>query len=485
MKNQLCFVSAFLFGCQSVWGSLSIPNPENCVSSPSQCLADEVCDPQDQICHPALAMYAVSPSLSLTVGGGSVRILGERFLPNVKVGWQGQPVADVQYVSPIELSFTLPAAQAGDWYTPITLTNPTGQAVTRSDLFSYYSDEVRFSLNQYNEPRSARNIASGDFNSDGKMDLAVIANSSTEIAICLGNGDGTIRSPTFVASGGARDLLTLDVDGNGNLDLIVSGSGTVRTYFGNGKGGFTVGPSIPTGSLPEQLVWTKLSVGPERTLLVSDSVDKTLSLLTIHSDGTYTNRQTISTGVQMSEVAACDTSGDGIDELYFVDRVDGLHVAKANGSTDYSVGVVPLSGCVALGLTCRDLNQDGRMDLLLACQNGLLPIYGQAGGMLTGAMLESGSALSTHVMAEDLNGDGWPDLVFGDQTQKATLVKLSDRRGGYLLPSVLQYEAVGMGANSVLYRVADMDRDHKPDVLLGYPFAGMTTSVAIAMNRSR
>lgn len=489
MKHYAFSVAVLLCGCQSVWGSLSIPNPENCVSSPSLCLADEVCDPHDQICHPALTIYAVSPSMAPTKGGGTVRILGERFLPDVQVSWQGQPIPDVQYVSPIELLIPLPATQAQTWLTPITVRNPTGQTVTRSDLFSYYSDSIQFAASRYSEPRSAINMAIGDFNRDGKKDVAFVSNSNSAVAICLGKGDGTIVAASYIASGSAsrstQDVQTLDVDGDGNLDLVVSAADSVQTYRGDGKGGFSAGPSIATGSTPSRLSWTKLSPSPQRTLMVSDSTDMTLTLLTLRSDGTYTRNNTIPTGSMIAESTACDTSGDGIDELYWIDPSGSLHVAQPKGVSDFLLGTVPIAGCVAQGMTCRDLNQDGRTDLLLTCQNGLLPIYGQAGGMAPGSLLALGRSPSAHVLAEDVSGDGWPDIVFGDQGQKATMTMLSDRKGGYQNPALILSEPVGLGVNSALFRVADMDGDHRPDVLIGFPFTLPLTTIAVMLNRSQ
>lgn len=488
MKSSTFLVATLLCGCQSVWGSLSIPNPENCVASPDLCLADEVCDPQDQICHPALAMYAVNPSLTPTSGGGSVRILGERFLPGVEVLWQEQKIPDVQYVSSIELSFSRPASKDGSWWTPIALRNPTGQAVKRTDLFSYYSEAARFSIQRYGEPRSARRLAIGDFNRDGKLDVAFVTGNEPAIAVCLGQGNGTLQPATYLTLGDStqsgQDIQSVDADGDGMLDLLVTTAGLIQTFRGDGKGSFVAGPSIQTGTRPEQIVWTKLSPSPQRTLMVSDAMDRTLSLLTLKSDGSYERSMVISTGTFIAESAACDTSGDGTDELYWVDGPGELHVAQKSGTGDFTQSIVPAPGCAAAGLTCRDLNQDGRPDLLLTCAKGLLPIYNTNSVLATGNLLEAGRSPSARVLAEDISGDGWPDIIFGDKTQSASLVMLSNRQGGYLSPSVIYPESVGVGVNSVVYYATDIDADHKPDVLIGYPFALSPSTIAIALNRS-
>src|SRR5260370_386173 len=105
----------------------------------------------------------------------------------------------------------------------------------------------------------------GDFNGDGKADLAVLSyngNSISYITVLLGKGDGTFATPktgqvySQPATGGdviLGTLATADFNGDGKLDLAVVGdyvsSGGVTIVLGNGDGTFTAaGPHLePTG----------------------------------------------------------------------------------------------------------------------------------------------------------------------------------------------------------------------------------------------
>ena len=74
------------------------------------------------------------------------------------------------------------------------------------------------------------NFATGDFNGDGKADLAVTENNGT-IAIFLGNGDGTFTASGSVnsASGGSPSPIAVaDFNGDGKLDIAV----TAGAYIG-------------------------------------------------------------------------------------------------------------------------------------------------------------------------------------------------------------------------------------------------------------
>jgi hypothetical protein len=83
----------------------------------------------------------------------------------------------------------------------------------------------------------------GDFNNDGKLDLALSSDSpfctSSCVEIFLGNGDGTFHAPiTGVPEYGP--FASADVNNDGKLDLIFSSDPTIaRIYLGNGDGSFS------------------------------------------------------------------------------------------------------------------------------------------------------------------------------------------------------------------------------------------------------
>jgi len=91
-------------------------------------------------------------------------------------------------------------------------------------------------------------LAAADFNNDGKGDLAWVNDYDdfgfTNLSVALGNGDGTFRAPTFPRTEwGPWTLATGDFNGDGKIDLAVSESdyssfGYFEALLGDGKGGF-------------------------------------------------------------------------------------------------------------------------------------------------------------------------------------------------------------------------------------------------------
>src|SRR5216684_1815090 len=80
-----------------------------------------------------------------------------------------------------------------------------------------------------------QSVAVGDFNGDGKLDLAVANLRSGDVSVLLGNGDGTFQGAVNYAAAGASSIAVGDFNGDGKLDLAVA-SGSVSVLLGNGDG---------------------------------------------------------------------------------------------------------------------------------------------------------------------------------------------------------------------------------------------------------
>ena len=123
-------------------------------------------------------------------------------------------------------------------------------------------------------------VAIGDFNGDGKPDLAVVnhgdptANNGS-VSILFGNGDGTFQKATNVAIGkNCTSVIAGDLDGDGNDDLAlvrpgdasINDSGDITIFLANGDGTFRQAQVLTPGRIRHQADGQSL---PQTSIVIS------------------------------------------------------------------------------------------------------------------------------------------------------------------------------------------------------------------------
>jgi hypothetical protein len=82
-------------------------------------------------------------------------------------------------------------------------------------------------------------IAVADFNHDGKLDVAVADSYDSQVAVLLGNGNGTFQPAVYYnidsQKGSVWSIAAADFNGDGNVDLAVADSlgGNISILLGN------------------------------------------------------------------------------------------------------------------------------------------------------------------------------------------------------------------------------------------------------------
>jgi len=120
-------------------------------------------------------------------------------------------------------------------------------------------------------------IAIGDFNGDGKSDLAVANSGSNNVSILLNNGDGSFQPAVNYSVGiSPQEIVAGDFDGNGKVDLIVANQGdlfnhldgSLRFLKGNGDGTFQAAVSVNGGANPRSILAGDLNGDKKLDLIV-------------------------------------------------------------------------------------------------------------------------------------------------------------------------------------------------------------------------
>ncbi len=91
-----------------------------------------------------------------------------------------------------------------------------------------------------------------DFGGDERLDLAVAQNESSDVAVLMGRGDGTFRSPVVIplAEGRPSSILATDWNEDGMMDLLVTAVETISAvvFLQNERGRFFQARQIEVGS---------------------------------------------------------------------------------------------------------------------------------------------------------------------------------------------------------------------------------------------
>jgi hypothetical protein len=224
-------------------------------------------------------------------------------------------------------------------------------------------------------------VAVGDFNRDGKIDVAVANVTSNTISILLGNGDGTFQTNVDYATGtGPQGVGIGDFNGDGKLDLAVNdlncpnfpvcGPGMVSILLGNGDGTFRTHVEYPTGPTPDSLAVGDFNGDGHLDLVTANGnfgTNNTVSVLLGNGDGTFQPNVDYATGTAPSFVALGDLNGDGKIDMAVANAVSNtVSVLLGNGDGTFQPNIDFPGGPGANGIAAGDFNGDGRLDLVIA-----------------------------------------------------------------------------------------------------------------------
>lgn len=167
-------------------------------------------------------------------------------------------------------------------------------------------------------------LSVADFNGDGYPDAALATAFGQEgVNIVLGNGDGTFQSPLFYSETGEPGAMaTGDFNSDKKLDLAVTvfqGS-TILVLEGNGDGTFTNGGEWYAGPSPSSVAVADFNADGKLDLAVANFGGIGVSILPGKGDGTFSKHSSLSTAPSPSDVAAIDLNGDGSPDLVVVNN---------------------------------------------------------------------------------------------------------------------------------------------------------------------
>jgi Bacterial Ig-like domain (group 3)/FG-GAP-like repeat len=312
---------------------------------------------------------------------------------------------------------------------------------------------------------AASGIVTGDFNHDGKQDVAV-ARPNTGIFVYLGNGDGTLQAASVwlppsagVAAGdfdkdGAIDLAGVNIAA-GNVSILSGvGDGTFRAplaYFSGYPSALPV--SVATGHFNGDSLADFVSVSSVQF----EGINPIQTFLNQGADKFSVAASQLSPTFTVAGSASGDLNGDAKQDLV-VGANNSTLIYLGNGDGTFQPpSTLPIASTqVGLG----DANGDGILDLVSISGTTLSVALGN--GDATFQSPRTYSCECNAFRGGDFNGDGISDIAATDTANNTVDIFLGNGDGSFQVPTM-----VPVGTGLLALAAGDFNTDGKTDLAVG------------------
>jgi len=296
-------------------------------------------------------------------------------------------------------------------------------------------------------------IVTGDFNGDGLEDVAVSNSDLARITdggvvAFLGDGHGTLTAERKALLFVPGWLGVGDFDEDGRQDLALTAYDRTTILFGRGDGTFPVDDYYNTGFNPNTVVIADFDGdGRDDLAVATDDPQRPVMIMPGRGDGTFSTvsadapaidagtspaPDALSVFYRGNTLAAGDFNGDGLADIVRI-AFTNLYVQISQGGGRLGPPIPFTAGNTPFGVAAGDLNGDGRADVVVANEGSrnISVRLALDDGTLGPEQRFAAGSNPTNVVIDDFNADGRPDLAVSDEGDNAVSVLIGHGDGTF------------------------------------------------------
>lgn len=325
-------------------------------------------------------------------------------------------------------------------------------------------------------------IVAGDFNGDGKTDLAVTDVAGSTVSVLLGNGASSFTaaagSPFNTASAPAS-LATGDFNGDGIPDLAIAESGGVEVVPGRGDGTFSQLSEIPypAGTTPSSITIADFNGDGIADIVVANSGSNNVTVLLAYpslaitlssvtpNPATFGQQITMLANVLPYNVTGSLTFYDGATILGSAPIVSGLAVFN-------TIALAPGQHSLRASYVGTGAYRGGTSGIVTETVN---TVTSAAFNPASSSPVSAGTSPSA-VVAGDFNKDGVADLAVTNASDNTVTILLGNGSGGFTASTGSPFPA---GTNPLGIAIGDFNEDGKIDLVIADHVTGNNVTVLL------
>jgi hypothetical protein len=353
---------------------------------------------------------------------------------------------------------------------------------------SVAAESATFNASTY--PLLGNSHIAADLNGDGILDLAGAGNGAH---VMLGNGDGTFQAKVdYMASVQAQDLAVGDFNSDGKVDLTVSiytQETSLALLTGNGDGTFNAPVNFPntTGSDSPAIAAADYNNDGKLDVVLAHAFacftapcvnSQLISILLGNGNGTFQPVQHIHVGIGMSEIAVGDFNQDGRKDMGIAGANAQVYILLGASAGTFAlqptiVLVADNFAVVGTDIDIGDFNQDTIQDLVVTIgtngsKNAVL--LGAGNGTFGTPLIITDATLSVpqYQAVADYNLDGFQDLAiaFGNGTGGLFEILHGNGNGTFQPPVYYEVPPPLSSIGGGVLVTGFFNPDNKPDIAL-------------------